>query len=66
MLDKPYSIPSVLPIHPMREQVMFPHMVYPLFVRSAAMPMVEEAMRGEQLLGLVACSGGDERCRGVV
>jgi len=63
MLDKSYSMPSVVPIHPMREQVMFPHMVYPLFVQPAAMPMVEEAMRGEQLLGLVACPGVDEPCR---
>jgi ATP-dependent Lon protease len=63
MFEKALSIPPVLPIHPMREQVMFPHMVFPLFVQAAAMPMVDEAMRGEHLLGLVACFGAGETCR---
>jgi ATP-dependent Lon protease len=63
MFEKALSIPSVLPIHPMREQVMFPHMVFPLFVQAAAMPMIDEAMRGEHLLGLVACFGANEACR---
>jgi len=63
MFEKALSIPPILPIHPMREQVMFPHMVFPLFVQAAAMPMIDEAMRGEHLLGLVACFGAGEACR---
>ena len=63
MYEKPLNIPPLLPIHPMREQVMFPHMVFPLFVQATAMPMIDEAMRGEHLLGLVACFGPNEPCR---
>jgi ATP-dependent Lon protease len=63
MFEKALNIPPLLPIHPMREQVMFPHMVFPLFVQAEAMPMVDEAMRGEHLLGLVACFGANEPCR---
>jgi ATP-dependent Lon protease len=64
MLEKPRLLPPNLPIYAMREQVMFPHMVYPLFVQAAEMALVEEAMRGEHLLGLVACIGSEkEPCR---
>jgi len=63
MFEKSLTIPPVLPIHPMREQVMFPHMVFPLFVKAEAMAMIDEAMRGEHLLGLDACFGADEICR---
>lgn len=49
-------IPPLLPIYPMREQVMFPHMVFPLFIQPDEMPLIEEAMRSDHLLGLVMCS----------
>lgn len=56
--------PSVLPIYPVREHVMFPHMVFPLYIRVHEMPLIEEAMRGDHQLGLVCCvSPGGESCR---
>ncbi|WP_081703047.1 endopeptidase La [Desulfuromonas sp. TF] len=53
-------IPQMLPIYPMREQVMFPHMVFPLFIQPDEMPLIEEAMRSDHLLGLVMCSSNHE------
>jgi ATP-dependent Lon protease len=44
----------------MREQVMFPHMVFPLFIQPDEMPLIEEAMRSDHLLGLVMCSSNHE------
>jgi ATP-dependent Lon protease len=44
----------------MREQVMFPHMVFPLFIQPNEMPLIEEAMRSDHLLGLVMCSSNRE------
>jgi ATP-dependent Lon protease len=56
MNNQAQPIPSHLPIYPMREQVMFPHMVFPLFVQPEEMPLVEEAMRSDHLLGLATCA----------
>jgi ATP-dependent Lon protease len=63
MSERPVHLPTTIPIHPMREQVMFPHMVLPLFLPAAVMPMIEEVMRGEHLLGLFACNGVEGACR---
>ncbi len=63
MFENPLRIPSTLPIYPMREQVMFPHMVYPLFVAADDMEIVEESLRGDHLLGMVACAQLEDPCR---
>ena len=63
MFGPPLTTPTVLPIHPMREQVMFPHMVLPLFIRAEEMSLVDEAMRHEHLVGLVSCFSPGETCR---
>ena len=55
MIDTSPPSSSVLPIYPMREQVMFPYMVFPLFIQAQEMPLIDEALRGEHLLGLVSC-----------
>ncbi len=63
MFERPSSTPPVLPIYPIREQVVFPQMVFPLFVSARWMPVIEEAMEGEHLLGLVSCSEPVDSCR---
>lgn len=57
------DIPGIVPIFPLRDQVVFPYMVFPLFVGSDAMPVVEEAMAGDQIIGLFYCARGGETCR---
>ncbi len=57
MEDSPsaFSIPEELPIVPLREMVVFPYMVLPLFVvRERSIAAIEEAMAGDRLLLLVA------------
>jgi ATP-dependent Lon protease len=50
-----FSIPDELPLVPLRELVVFPYMVMPLFVaRERSIAAVEEAMAGDRLLLLVA------------
>jgi ATP-dependent Lon protease len=63
MLNRTQNIPSILPIYPMREQVMFPYMVFPLFIQPEEMSLIDEAMRGEHLLGLVTCIVSGSFCR---
>jgi ATP-dependent Lon protease len=48
-------LPSVLPVFPMREQVMFPHMVMPLYVDPERMNLIEGALAGDKLLVLSTC-----------
>ncbi len=55
-------IPTVLPIFPIREQVVFPHMVLPVFVRKEEMAAIEDALAGDHLVGLFPC-GNAEGCR---
>ncbi|OHB29012.1 MAG: endopeptidase La [Desulfuromonadaceae bacterium GWC2_58_13] len=50
-------IPEILPVFPLRDQVVFPHVVFPLFIASRTMAMVDDAMHGDQLLVLATCSG---------
>ncbi len=57
------QIPETIPIYPLREQVVFPHMVFPLFVNAEGMPAVEEAMKGSQIIGLFYCVRPGEFCR---
>ncbi len=57
MEDSPsaFSIPEELPIVPLREMVVFPYMILPLFVvRERSIAAIEEAMSGDRLLLLVA------------
>jgi len=57
MEDAPslFSIPDELPLVPLRELVVFPYMVLPLFVaRERSIAAVEEAMAGDRLMLLVA------------
>lgn len=55
-------IPSVLPIYPVKDQIVFPYMVLPVFFSKATAPIIEEAMRGDQLLGMVYCPGNKGIC----
>lgn len=57
------DIPEIVPIFPLRDQVVFPYMVFPLFVGIEGMPVVEEAMSGSQMIGLFYCARGGETCR---
>jgi len=50
-------IPEILPVFPLRDQVVFPHMVFPLFISGEAMEVVDDAMNSEQLLVLATCTG---------
>ncbi|WP_298038581.1 endopeptidase La [uncultured Desulfuromonas sp.] len=63
MFSRPLPFPQVLPIYPMREHVVFPHMVFPLFVNPAQMTIIDHAMRGDQMLGLVSCFVPGEESR---
>lgn len=56
MNDRVPPIPSLLPVYPMRDQCMFPHMVFPLFIQPEEMPLIEEAMRSDHLLALATCT----------
>ena len=50
-----FSIPEELPIVPLREMVVFPYMVVPIFVaRERSIAAVEEAMDGDRMLLLAA------------
>ncbi len=50
-----FEIPRELPILPLREMVVFPYMVLPLFVtREKSIAAIEDALAGERLLLLVA------------
>jgi ATP-dependent Lon protease len=55
-------IPSVLPIYPIKEQIVFPYMVLPVFFASETTPIIEEAMRNDQLVGMVYCPGKKNIC----
>jgi ATP-dependent Lon protease len=50
-----FSIPEELPVLPLREMVVFPYMVLPLFVkRERSIAAVDDALAGDRLLMLVA------------
>ena len=51
----PYSIPETLPLLPLRDIVVFPYMVLPLFVsREKSVKALEEALSKNRLIYLVA------------
>jgi len=50
-----FAIPDTLPVIPLRDMVVFPYMVLPLFVaRETSIAAVEDALAGDRLLLLVA------------
>ena len=54
------GVPEELPLLPLRELVVFPYMVLPLFVaRERSIAAVEDALAGDRLLLLVAQREGD-------
>jgi ATP-dependent Lon protease len=53
MLTKSLMVPDELPIYPVKEQVVFPHMVFPLFIDAKDMPLIDEAMHDDHLIGLL-------------
>ncbi len=62
MIDHALQIPTILPVHPMREQVVFPHMVFPLFIQSGDMPVIEKALAEDRLVVLAPCIQGSVPC----
>ena len=53
--DPLLELPELIPVLPLRDVVVYPHMVIPLFVgRSKSMRALEEAMNGERQILLVA------------
>ncbi len=49
------SIPQSLPILPLRDFVIFPHMVSPLIIaRAKSLTMIDDVMKGNKIIGLVA------------
>ena len=53
--DQDFVVPEELPLLPLREMVVFPYMVLPLFVaRERSIAAVEDALSGDRLLCLVA------------
>ena len=50
-----FSIPEELPVLPLRDMVVFPYMVLPLFVaRERSIAAIEDALAGDRLLLVVA------------
>ncbi len=56
------EIPNILPIYPLKEHIVFPYMVIPLFFPREAIGVIDEAMKGNQLLGAVYCPGPHNVC----
>src|SRR5512137_2098705 len=53
-LSEPNAIPEVLPLIPLRDLILFPNLVVPLFVgRERSIRALEEAMRQDHLVALV-------------
>ncbi len=55
-------IPKVLPIYPIKDQIVFPYMVLPIFFTKETTAIIEEAMRCDQLIGTVFCPGDKNIC----
>lgn len=56
------EIPKILPIYPLKEHIVFPYMVIPLFFPREAISVIEEAMQGNQMIGAVYCPGPKNIC----
>ncbi|HAD03329.1 MAG: endopeptidase La [Desulfuromonadales bacterium GWC2_61_20] len=54
-------LPEILPVYPLREQVVFPHMVLPLFVSPTGMATIDTVLRSDShLFGVSWCSAPSE------
>jgi len=47
------SMPSILPLYPIREIVAFPYMIFPLFLKDEELTRFEEMLGSDQLVALV-------------
>ncbi len=56
------QIPKILPIYPLKEHIVFPYMVIPLFFPREAIVVIEEAMKDSQMIGAVYCPGPKNVC----
>ena len=56
------QIPRILPIYPLKEHIVFPYMVIPLFFSKDAIAVIEEAMQESQMIGAVYCPGPKNIC----
>ncbi len=56
------QIPHVLPIYPLKDHIVFPYMVIPLFFPREAIGVIDEAMRQSQMIGAVYCPGPKGVC----
>ncbi|MCF6179237.1 MAG: endopeptidase La [Geopsychrobacter sp.] len=56
------KIPHILPIYPLKEHIVFPYMVIPLFFPREAIVVIEEAMKESQMIGAVYCPGPKNIC----
>ncbi len=55
-------IPKILPIYPLKEHIVFPYMVIPLFFPREAIVVIEEAMKDSQMIGAIYCPGPKNVC----
>lgn len=60
MPENSFPVSSTVPVYPMREQVIFPHMIFPLFVDADEMSLFEEALRLEHMVGISSCFSNDQ------
>ena len=52
--DRPRKIPSRIPVLPLRDMVIFPHIVTPLVVgRAGTLAAVEDALKGDRMIALI-------------
>lgn len=53
--SREFELPAHLPLLPVRDAVVFPHMILPLFIgRSGSLAAVEKALEGDRMIMLVA------------
>ena len=58
--NEPFAVPEELPVLPLRELVVFPYMVLPLFVaRERSIAAIEDALAGDRLVLLTTQREGD-------
>ena len=55
------DLPERLPLHLLKDQVIFPLVVLPLFVSEGEMAAIEAAMKDRHLVAAVACGAGGAR-----
>jgi ATP-dependent Lon protease len=56
------QIPEILPIYPLKDHIVFPFMIIPLFFSREITAVIEEAMKENQLIGAVYCPGPNDTC----